>query len=134
MSEQRQSNDPAPGEESDRSNVNQPGWTASNGSLSDNLVFAAVDSPRRRFILEALLEEDGEADIDDLVEDVASIERDADAFEPADHDELLEALYDAELPELSDIGVVDLDESNGLVEFGPYADELDVESFTPDTD
>lgn len=135
MSEQRQPNGPSSGDESDRSNVNQPGWTASNGSLADNLVFASVDSPRRRFILEALREEDGEVTIDQLVEDVASIERAVDKSEPTgDHDELLAEIYDAELPELTDIGIVDFDESNGLVELGPYADELDLESFTSDTD
>lgn len=112
-----------------------PGWSSSSGSLSDNLVFATVDSPRRRFILEALKEEGGEADIDELVEDVAAIERQSEGFEPdGDHREILETIYDADLPELSDIDVVDLDESEGTVRLGQYADELDIEELTSDTD
>lgn len=104
--------------------------TAPHGSLSDNLVFASVDSPRRRLLLYALQQEDGEADVDELAEDVAAIERDADAFEPEeDHDEILAEIYDGELPELADIGVVDFHESSGTVELGPYAEELDIDGF-----
>lgn len=110
-----------------------PGWSSSHGSLSDNLVFAAVDNPRRRFILEALQEEGGEADIDELVEDVATIEQEVDELdEDCDHEEILEDIYDSELPELTDIGVVDLHENEGTVELGPYAEELDIDDFTPD--
>lgn len=110
-----------------------PGWSSSHGSLSDNLVFAAIDNPRRRFILEALKEEDGETDIDQLVDDVAAIEQEVDdRDEDGSHEEILEDMYDAELPELTDIGVVNLDENEGTVEFGPYADELDIDGFTSD--
>lgn len=113
----------------------RPGKTSAQGSLSDNLVFAAVDNPRRRFILKALKEEHGEAGFDELVDDVARIENHADGFDPdGDHREMLEDIYDVDLPELSDIGVVNVDETEGTVELGPYADELDLESLTPDTE
>lgn len=130
MTEHR-SGDGAPrGDEQPRSDETMPGWRSTHGSLSDNLVFASVDSPRRRLLLYALQQEDGEANVDELAQDVAAIERDADAFESADdHGEILEEIYDAELPKLSDIGIVDLHESSGTVELGPYAEELDIDGF-----
>lgn len=121
-------------EDAGRSSEERSAWSASHGSLSDNLIFASVDSPRRRFILEALVEEGGAADVDELVDDLVAIEQQADADDITDHEELLQVIYDRDLPDLSDIGVVDLDESSGTVELGPYADELDIEEFTPDPD
>lgn len=127
--------DSGPEGEPDSPHNEMPGWSSSHGSLSDNLVFAAVDNPRRRFILEALQEEDGEVNIDQLVDDVATIEQEVDDLdEDCSHEELLEELYDAELPELTDIGVLAIDEKEGTVELGPYADELDIDDFTPDSE
>lgn len=135
MAKRSSPDDSGPEGEPDSPHNEMPGWSSSHGSLSDNLVFAAVDNPRRRFILEALQEEDGEADIDELVDDVAAIERELDGIdEERSHEEILEDIYDSELPELTDIGVVDLDENEGTVELGPYANELDLDDFTLDTE
>lgn len=76
-------------------------------------VFSSLAAPRRRFILDYLMDvEAGRASFDELVDHVIEEE----THSPAPDREAVEtALHHTHLPKLADAGFVDVDRENGVV-------------------
>lgn len=96
--------------------------------LSRDLVFDVLKNRRRRHALHYLKQQDGPVELSELAEQVAAWENDStvEGISAAERKRVYTALYQSHLPKLDDAGIVEYNQSRGIVELSDRADELDV--------
>jgi hypothetical protein len=96
--------------------------------LSQDKVFEVLKSPRRRYALYYLKRAGGEAELSEITEQVAAWENEIPPAKLASEQRkrVYISLYQTHMPKLDDAGVVEYDQSRGVVELAANARELDV--------
>ena len=97
-------------------------------SLSQDTVFEVLKSPRRRYALYYLKRAGGKAELSEITEQVAAWENEIPPAKLASEQRkrVYISLYQTHMPKLDDAGVVEYDQSRGVVELAENARELDV--------
>lgn len=96
-------------------------------SLSQDLVFDILSSPRRRYVLYYLRQVDEPIELTALAEQVAAWENQTDTESLSDQQRkrVYVSLYQTHVPKLDDAGVVRYDQDEGTVELAPDATAID---------
>lgn len=96
-------------------------------TLSQDLVFEVLKSPRRRYALYYLRQQNRPVDLSEITEQVAAWENrtTTDALETEQRKRVYISLYQTHLPKLADAGIVQYDRNRGVVELSRSARELD---------
>lgn len=94
---------------------------------SQDNVFDALASKRSRYVLTYLRAVESPVEVPTLVETVAEWEtgKPIDLVSAEHRDRVLTSLRHAQLPKLSTMGMVRYDETEGVVERGPHAEQAD---------
>ncbi|WP_049972902.1 DUF7344 domain-containing protein [Haladaptatus cibarius] len=95
--------------------------------LSKDKIFHILQTQRRRHALRYLKEHDGAVEMRDLAEQVAAWENDTtlQALASDERQRVYIALYQSHLPKLDNEGIIEYNQSRGIVERGPLADQFD---------
>lgn len=95
--------------------------------LTQDNVFAALSSKRGRYVLTYLRAVDSSAEMSALVEAVAEWEtgKPIDLVSEEHCERVRTSLQHSQLPKLSMMGLVEYDETDGIVERGPHAEQAD---------
>ncbi len=95
--------------------------------LSKDKIFHILQTQRRRHALRYLKENDGKVEMRDLAEQVAAWENDTtlQALASDERQRVYIALYQSHLPKLDNEGIIEYNQSRGIVERGPLADQFD---------
>ncbi len=98
----------------------------SERSLSQDLVYDILSSPRRRYVLYYLRKEDGPIELTTLAEHVAAWENDTsvDSLTDQERKRVYVSLYQTHVPKLDDAGIVDYDQDEGTVSLEKAAAEI----------
>ena len=95
--------------------------------LSQDNVFDALSSKRSRYVLVALREAEGTLDLRELVDTVAAWEtnKPIDLVSEEHCKRVFTSLRHSQLPKLAMMGLIEYDETDDVVERGPYAEQAD---------
>ncbi|WP_327054193.1 DUF7344 domain-containing protein [Halomicrococcus gelatinilyticus] len=95
--------------------------------LSQDDVFHLLQTPRRRYVLRYLKEHEGPAEMREIAEQVAAWENDTTvaALTSDERQRVYIPLYQSHLPKLDEEGVVEYDQSRGIVERTELANRFD---------
>ncbi|UPW01499.1 hypothetical protein M0R88_05185 [Halorussus gelatinilyticus] len=95
--------------------------------LSQDNIFDALSSKRSRYVLVALREAEGPIDLRELVDTVAAWEtnKPIDLVSEEHCKRVFTSLRHSQLPKLAMMGLVEYDETDEVVERGPYAEQAD---------
>ena len=117
----------APGEET-VSEILTSRSDAEEDSLSRDLVFDVLKNRRRRHALHYLKQKEEPVELSELAEQVAAWENDStvEGISAAERKRVYTALYQSHLPKLDDAGIVEYNQSRGIVELSRKAEQLDV--------
>ena len=96
--------------------------------LSQDQVFEVLKSPRRRYALYYLKRAGGRAELSEITEQVAAWENEIPStkLESDQRKRVYISLYQTHMPKLDEAGIVEYDQSKGVVELAENARELDV--------
>lgn len=96
-------------------------------SLSQDVVFELLSSPRRRYILYYLRRENGDVELTSLAEQVAAWENDTDVDNITEQERkrVYVSLYQTHIPRLDEAGVIEYDRDSGMVSLAGEAREID---------
>ncbi|WP_336023426.1 DUF7344 domain-containing protein [Halobellus salinisoli] len=102
--------------------------------LGKDEIYHLLQNERRRKVLEYLRDREGPVQMRDIAEQVAAWEHDTTvrALMSDQRQRVYIALYQAHLPKLDKEGVIDYNQSRGIVEKQPLAEELIAHLETPD--
>jgi len=100
---------------------------SSERSLSQDVVFDILSSPRRRYVLYYLKQVDEPIELTALAEQVAAWENETDPESLTDQQRkrVYVSLYQTHIPKLDESGVVHYDENEGTVELAAGASTVD---------
>ncbi|MFC7134022.1 MULTISPECIES: DUF7344 domain-containing protein [Salinibaculum] len=100
---------------------------SSERSLSQDLVYDILSSPRRRYVLYYLRQVDEPIELTALAEQVAAWENetDPDSLTDQERKRVYVSLYQTHIPKLDDAGIVDYDQDDGTVTLAPGASAID---------
>lgn len=100
---------------------------SSERSLSQDVVFDILSSPRRRYVLYYLNQVDEPIELTALAEQVAAWENETNTESLTDQQRkrVYVSLYQTHVPKLDESGVVRYDENDGTVELAPGATTVD---------
>jgi len=100
---------------------------ATDTSLSQDVVFELLSSPRRRYILYHLRQTDGPVELTTLAEQVAAWENetDVDNITEQERKRVYVSLYQTHIPRLDEAGVIEYDSDSGMVSLASQAREID---------
>lgn len=100
---------------------------SSERSLSQDVVFDILSSPRRRYVLYYLKQVDEPIELTSLAEQVAAWENQTDTESLTDQQRkrVYVSLYQTHIPKLDEAGVVTYDENDGTVELASGANTVD---------
>jgi len=95
--------------------------------LSQDKIFHVLQTQRRRDALRYLKDNEGPVEMRTLAEQVAAWENDTtvEALASDERQRVYIALYQSHLPKLDKEGVIEYDQSRGVVERGPLAEQFD---------
>ena len=95
--------------------------------LTDDRAYHLLQNERRRNVLRYLDGTDGPVEMRDVAEQVAAWEHDTtvEALASDERQRVYIALYQSHLPKLDKEGVIEYDQSRGVVERGPLAEQFD---------
>ncbi|WP_227379271.1 DUF7344 domain-containing protein [Haladaptatus halobius] len=98
-----------------------------NYELSKDEIFHLLQTPRRRYVLQYLKENDGSVEMRSLAEQVAAWENNTtlQALTSNQRQRVYIALYQSHLPKLDKEGVIKYDQNRGTVERTYLANQLD---------
>ncbi|GAA0231538.1 hypothetical protein ACFFQF_25790 [Haladaptatus pallidirubidus] len=101
--------------------------------LSRDKIFHILQTQRRRDALRYLKSTDGPIEMRDLAEQVAAWENDTTVRKLSSNERqrVYIALYQSHLPKLDNEGIIEYNQSRGIVERGPLADQFDPYLDTP---
>ncbi|WP_458187825.1 DUF7344 domain-containing protein [Haladaptatus sp. NG-WS-4] len=104
--------------------------------LTKDKIFHILQTQRRRDALRYLKENDGPVEMRDLAEQVAAWENDTtlQALASDERQRVYIALYQSHLPKLDKEGIIEYNQSRGVVERGPLAEQFDPYLETPSSD
>jgi len=96
-------------------------------TLSQDVVFELLSSPRRRYVLYLLRDADEPVELTTLAEHVAAWENDTsvDDITEQERKRVYVSLYQTHIPRLDDANVVNYDKESGLVSLATDAKEID---------
>lgn len=96
-------------------------------SLSQDVVFELLSSPRRRYILYYLRQSDEPVELTFLAEQVAAWENETSVEEITEQERkrVYVSLYQTHVPRLDEAGVVEYDKDSGMVGLASQAREID---------
>lgn len=96
-------------------------------SLSQDVVFELLSSPRRRYVLYLLREADEPVELTTLAEQVSAWENDVEVDEITEQERkrVYVSLYQTHIPRLDEAGVVEYDQETGLVSLTKDARQID---------
>jgi len=96
-------------------------------SLSQDVVFDLLSSPRRRYVLYLLRETDEPVELTTLAERVAAWENDTvvDQITEQERKRVYVSLYQTHIPRLAETGAVEYDKDSGLVSLAADSREID---------
>ena len=99
-----------------------------DSELSRDLVFDVLKNRRRRHALHYLKQQEEPVELSELAEQVAAWENDStvEGISAAERKRVYTALYQSHLPKLDDAGIVEYNQSRGIVELSEKAEELDI--------
>ncbi|WP_458210663.1 DUF7344 domain-containing protein [Haladaptatus sp. NG-SE-30] len=106
--------------------------------LSKDKIFHLLQTPRRRYVLRYLKENDGVVEMRDIAEQVAAWENgiSVQALTSDQRQRVYIPLYQSHLPKLDEEGIIKYDQNRGTVERTELANQLDryLDVSAPDTD
>ena len=96
-------------------------------SLSQDVVFDILSSPRRRYVLYYLRQTDEPVELTSLAEQVAAWENETEPDQLTDQERkrVYVSLYQTHVPKLHESGIVEYDSDSGLVDLANRAREVD---------
>lgn len=96
-------------------------------SLSQDVVFELLSSPRRRYILYHLRQSNEPVELTTLAEQVAAWENetDVDSITEQERKRVYVSLYQTHIPRLDEAGVIEYDKDSGMVSLAAQATEID---------
>lgn len=105
-------------------------------TLSQDVVFELLSSPRRRYVLYLLRDADEPVELTTLAEHVAAWENDTsvDDITEQERKRVYVSLYQTHIPRLDDANVVNYDKESGLVSLATDAKEIDSYLDSPEED
>lgn len=94
--------------------------------FSKDDIFHILQNERRRNVLRFLADVNGQVEMRDVAEQVAAWEHDTtvESLTSVERQRVYIALYQSHLPKLDKMGVIDYNQSRGIVERQPEADQL----------
>jgi DNA-binding transcriptional ArsR family regulator len=100
---------------------------ATDTSLSQDIVFELLSSPRRRYILYHLRQTNEPVELTTLAEQVAAWENetDVDNITEQERKRVYVSLYQTHIPRLDEAGVIVYDKDSGMVSLSSQAKEID---------
>ncbi len=100
---------------------------ATDTSLSQDVVFELLSSPRRRYILYYLRQSEEAVELTTLAEQVAAWENetDVDNITEQERKRVYVSLYQTHIPRLDEAGVIEYDKDSGMVALASQAREID---------
>ncbi|SIR77473.1 hypothetical protein SAMN05421858_3783 [Haladaptatus litoreus] len=104
-------------------------------TLSKDKIFHILQTQRRRYALRYLKEQGSKVEMRDLAEQVAAWENDTtvQALASKERQRVYIALYQSHLPKLDEEGIINYNQSRGIVKRGPLAEQFDPYLETTDT-
>lgn len=114
----------------------QLGADEESDELEKDEIYHLLQNERRRNVLEYLRDREGPVQMRDIAEQVAAWEHDTtvQALMSDQRQRVYIALYQAHLPKLDEKGIIDYNQSRGIVEKKPRAAELIAHLEQPETD
>lgn len=114
--------------------IDEPDVEHSEGTteLDRDEIFHVLQCQRRRRVIRYLLTHEGTAEMSDIAEHIAAAENDKTvaALRSEERQRVYIALYQAHLPKMDDVGVIEYEQSRGnvtptelLADFEPYVDD-----------
>jgi len=99
----------------------------SESTLSQDVVFDILSSPRRRYVLYRLRVADGPIELTELAEQVAAWENntDPDQITEQERKRVYVSLYQTHIPRLDEVSIVRYDKDSGEIELAEDATEID---------
>lgn len=100
---------------------------ATDTSLSQDVVFELLSSPRRRYILYYLRQSSEPVELTTLAEQVAAWENETDVENITEQERkrVYVSLYQTHVPRLDEAGVIEYDKDSGMVSLASQAREID---------
>lgn len=100
---------------------------ATDTSLSQDVVFELLSSPRRRYILYHLRQSEQPVELTTLAEQVAAWENETDVENITEQERkrVYVSLYQTHVPRLDEAGVIEYDKDSGMVSLASQAREID---------
>ena len=95
-------------------------------ALSRDVLFDMLSSPRRRYVLHYLHRSSGRAELGELADHVAAWENETtiEGLGSQERKRVYISLYQTHVPKLDEVGIVDYDQSSGVVQLTDRADDL----------
>jgi DNA-binding transcriptional ArsR family regulator len=96
-------------------------------TLSRNLVFNILSSPRRRYVLYYLRKHGGEVELSELSSQIAAWENETEVENLTDQERkrVYVSLYQTHIPKLKEVGLIEYDKDSGVVTLTDRASEID---------
>jgi hypothetical protein len=96
-------------------------------TLTQDLVFDILSSPRRRYVLYYLRKTNQPVALNDLAEQVAAWENESpvDALSDQQRKRVYVSLYQTHIPKLDSVGVIEYDQQSGMVELTSRVHRID---------
>lgn len=96
-------------------------------TISQDLVFELLSSPRRRYVLYYLRQEDEPVELTELAEYVAAWENETDPEDITSQQRkrVYVSLYQTHIPKLDEAGIIDYDQDSGMITLTDQATAID---------
>lgn len=94
--------------------------------LSLDLIFEVLKNERRREVIHYLRDHEQRVSLSDLAEHIAALENDTDvaSITSSQRKRVYVGLYQCHLPKMADMGIIDFNQSRGIIELGTKASQL----------
>ena len=106
-----------------------------SSEISTDIVFEILSNTRRRMVLYYLRESGGSATVQELAEQIAALENDVEVedLQSQQRKRVYVSLYQTHIPKLESTGIIEYDDSRGIVYLTDRAMEIDT-YLTPTTE
>ncbi|WP_049985956.1 DUF7344 domain-containing protein [Halobellus rufus] len=113
------------GSEAETTDQSEAGNRVESAEPSLDVIFDVLRNRRRRLVMQALEERDGETTLSDLAEHIGGIENDKppEALNAQERKRVYVGLYQCHLPKMHDAGAIEFDKDRGTVKRGAITDE-----------
>lgn len=96
-------------------------------ALSQDVAFDILSSPRRRYVLYYLKQEERPVELGELANQIAAWENEIEVEDLSrqQRKRVYVSLYQTHIPKLEDAGIIDYDSDSGMIELSERAGEID---------